>query len=82
MFIRKTNMIRIGIIGVGGFAASHHQAVQSLEATGECRLVCTCDPGAAALAGAGVRHDFVGRGVRTYPTTAKCSPRISTNWTL
>ncbi len=59
-------MIRIGIIGVGGFAANHHQAVQALENAGECRLVCGCDPDATALADAGVRLDFAGRGIRAY----------------
>ncbi|MBC7807205.1 MAG: Gfo/Idh/MocA family oxidoreductase [Akkermansiaceae bacterium] len=59
-------MIRIGIIGVGGFAANHHQSVQALEAAGECRLVCACDPNPDALAKAGARLDFAGRGVRIH----------------
>ena len=36
--------IRIGIIGMGGFAASHHDAVKQLESSGKCKLVCACDP--------------------------------------
>ncbi|HEY3290243.1 MAG TPA: Gfo/Idh/MocA family oxidoreductase [Anaerolineae bacterium] len=36
--------IRVGIIGMGGFAASHHDAILQLEAEGKCSLVCTCDP--------------------------------------
>lgn len=36
--------IRIGIVGLGGFAGSHHQAIARLEERGHARLVCTCDP--------------------------------------
>ena len=35
---------RVGIIGMGGFAGTHHRAVRDLEARGWVRLVCTCDP--------------------------------------
>ncbi len=33
--------LRLGIVGMGGFAQSHHEAVLALEREGECRLVCT-----------------------------------------
>jgi predicted dehydrogenase len=36
--------IRIGIIGMGGFAGYHHGAVAKLEERGQARLICTCDP--------------------------------------
>lgn len=36
--------IRIGIIGMGGFAAWHHNVVARLEERGLAKLVCTCDP--------------------------------------
>jgi predicted dehydrogenase len=36
--------IRVGIIGLGGFAGAHHRALLRLEETGEAQLVCTCDP--------------------------------------
>lgn len=36
--------LRVGIIGMGGFAAEHHNAFVRLEATGAFRVVCTCDP--------------------------------------
>jgi predicted dehydrogenase len=36
--------LRVGIIGMGGFAAVHHDTIQQLEAEGECKLICTCDP--------------------------------------
>lgn len=41
--------VRIGIIGMGGFAGSHHQAIARLEERGQAKLVCTCDPNAAAF---------------------------------
>ncbi len=40
----KKTPIRIGIIGLGGYANTHHHAVLRLEAQNEARLVCTCDP--------------------------------------
>ncbi|MBC8012272.1 MAG: Gfo/Idh/MocA family oxidoreductase, partial [Burkholderiales bacterium] len=36
--------LRLGIIGMGGYAARHHEVALALEDRGECRLVCTCDP--------------------------------------
>lgn len=36
--------VRIGIIGMGGFAAWHHNTVARLEERGLARLACTCDP--------------------------------------
>ncbi len=34
----------IAVIGMGGFAARHHDAIMALEEEGVCRLCCTCDP--------------------------------------
>lgn len=42
--------VRIGIIGMGGFAGSHHHAVAKLEAEGHAKLICTCDPRVAVFA--------------------------------
>jgi predicted dehydrogenase len=42
--------VRIAIIGMGGFAGSHHRAILQLEELGHARLICTCDPQAAAFA--------------------------------
>lgn len=36
--------LRVAIIGMGGFAGMHHEAVLELERRGVCRLICTCDP--------------------------------------
>jgi predicted dehydrogenase len=36
--------VRIGIVGMGGFAGSHHNTVARLEERGLVRLVCACDP--------------------------------------
>ena len=41
--------VRIGIIGMGGFAGSHHTAVAKLEEDGHAKLICTCDPRLAAF---------------------------------
>lgn len=36
--------IRLGLVGMGGFAGSHHNAIAQLEANGHAKLICTCDP--------------------------------------
>ena len=59
--------IRIGIVGMGGFAGSHHNAVARLEERGHAKLVCTCDPHAAAFAGQQQTWRFAERGVQVFP---------------
>jgi predicted dehydrogenase len=58
--------IRIGIIGMGGFAGSHHNAIARLEERGHARLVCTCDPNAARFATEQEGWRFAARGVRVF----------------
>ena len=58
--------IRIGIIGMGGFAGSHHSTVLKLEERGHARLVCTCDPKAAVFATAQQSLRFAARGVGVF----------------
>jgi predicted dehydrogenase len=60
------NPIRIGIIGMGGFAGSHHQAIARLEERGHARLVCTCDPHAAAFTTEQHSWRLAGRGVEVF----------------
>ena len=59
--------IRIGIVGMGGFAGSHHNAIARLEAEGEAKLVCTCDPRPAAFAKEQETWRFAERGVGVFP---------------
>lgn len=58
--------IRIGIIGMGGFAGWHHNTVARLEEKGEARLICTCDPQAAAFAVQQENWRLAARGVRVF----------------
>jgi predicted dehydrogenase len=58
--------IRIGVIGMGGFAGSHHQAIARLEERGQARLVCTCDPNIAAFRAEQDALKFANRGVRLF----------------
>jgi predicted dehydrogenase len=58
--------IRIAIIGMGGFAGSHHQTIFRLEERGHARLVCTCDPNAAAFTGEQQNWRFAPRGVQVF----------------
>ena len=56
----------VAIIGMGGFARSHHEAVRAMEAEGECRLLCTCDPGMAQMQQRQQELQFDQRGVHCY----------------
>lgn len=58
--------VRIGIIGMGGFAGSHHEAVAKLEERGHARLVCTCDPNANNFATQQQNWRFAARGVGVF----------------
>ena len=58
--------MNIGIIGMGGFARSHHRAILDLERKGECRLVCTCDPGIGRFADTARDMEFPARGVALF----------------
>ncbi|HEY5228323.1 MAG TPA: Gfo/Idh/MocA family oxidoreductase [Opitutaceae bacterium] len=58
--------VRIGIIGMGGFAGSHHTTVARLEEKGVLKLVCTCDPYPEAFAEAQRSWRFAQRGVKVY----------------
>ncbi len=58
--------LRVGLIGMGGFAAAHHATVARLEERGECRLVCTCDPRAADFAAQQQLWKFDTRGVQVF----------------
>lgn len=55
--------IRIAIIGMGGFAGAHHKAVQTLEQSGEVRLVATCDPRAEEIIATSPQLQLRERGV-------------------
>ncbi|MDF3059778.1 MAG: oxidoreductase [Rariglobus sp.] len=58
--------IRIGIIGLGGYAGAHHDNLLKLEAAGQARLVCTCDPQADAFAAQQQAREFPKRGVQVF----------------
>lgn len=58
--------IRVAIIGMGGFAGSHHNTVARLEERGQARLVCTCDPRAANFSAEQQTWRFAARGVKVF----------------
>ncbi len=60
------NPVRIGIIGMGGFAGWHHNTVARLEERGEAKLICTCDPHAPLFVTQRESWRFAGRGVRVF----------------
>ncbi len=55
--------LRVGIIGLGGYAHTHHQAMLRLEEENEARLICTCDPSLSAFYAAKSTLNFSKRGV-------------------
>jgi predicted dehydrogenase len=57
---------RIGIIGMGGFAGWHHNTVAKLEERNLAKLICTCDPNAAAFATEQQNWQFTKRGVSVF----------------
>ncbi|HEX2948164.1 MAG TPA: Gfo/Idh/MocA family oxidoreductase [Armatimonadota bacterium] len=58
--------LRIGIIGMGGFAMRHHDAALYLEQQGECQLICACDPAMDTFAARQEELHFAERNVRTF----------------
>lgn len=58
--------VRLGIIGMGGFAGSHHAAVAKLEERGHARLICTCDPRVELFAVEQQTWKFRSRGVSVF----------------
>lgn len=62
-----SNPIRIGIVGMGGFAGYHHNAVERLEADGQAKLICTCDPQPSAFLKEQETWRLAQRGVGVFP---------------
>jgi predicted dehydrogenase len=58
--------LRVAIIGMGGFAGVHHDVVARLEASGEYRLMATCDPSMDRFAERRTALRFAERGVRVF----------------
>ncbi len=58
--------IRIAIIGLGGFAGSHHTTVARLEERGQAKLICTCDPHTDGFAKDLETLGFAARGVQVF----------------
>lgn len=57
---------RLAIIGMGGFAGAHHDAVLKLEEKRLARLIATCDPRRAAFVAQRDAWRFAQRGIRVY----------------
>jgi predicted dehydrogenase len=58
--------VRLGIIGMGGFAGAHHATIAKLEERGHARLICTCDPQAPFFAVEQQTWKFASRGVAVF----------------
>ena len=58
--------MQIGIIGISGFAGTHHRTVSALQKEGVARLVCTCDPRGEEAIDGDDPLGFRARGVEVY----------------
>ena len=58
--------LRVAIIGLGGYANTHHRALLRLEAEKAARLICTCDPCAPTFAKENSDLNFSERGVAVF----------------
>ncbi|MFV0338922.1 MAG: Gfo/Idh/MocA family protein [Chthoniobacterales bacterium] len=60
--------VPVCIVGIGGFAESHHKAIFDLEQKGVFKLVATCDPNhlSLGLQEIAAKMEFERRGVRVY----------------
>lgn len=58
--------IAIGIIGMGGFAGDHHDAIVPLEDEGIYHLICACDPAMESFTPRQEALRFAERGIRTF----------------
>ena len=58
--------LRVAVTGMGGFAASHHRALLSLEDAGFCRVVGACDPFPNSFLEERNEWRFAERGVRVF----------------
>src|SRR5690606_1553629 len=63
---RVKSPIRIGIVGMGGFAGSHHTTIARLEEREHARLICTCDPHPERFAAEQQNWRFTTRGVQVF----------------
>jgi predicted dehydrogenase len=61
-----TNIPRIAIIGMGGFARHHHSAALEMERLGEIKLVAACDPQPENFAASQIEWEFENRGIKVY----------------
>jgi len=58
-----TNLEKVSVAGIGGFAAVHHQAFLDLESEGRMKVIATCDPRADALRDLQEKFDFARRNI-------------------
>lgn len=66
----RAEPLRVAVAGLGGFAGSHHAALEILEARAECRVVATCDPDVPARGAEIERFHLAARGVMVLPDLA------------
>lgn len=58
--------LRVAVTGLGGFAASHHRALLSLEKEGLCQVIGACDPFPNSFLQERNEWRFAERGVRVF----------------
>jgi predicted dehydrogenase len=64
--LTPANPIRVAVVGIGGFASCHHEALLGLEQEGEIEVVATCDPRKDDMGDICARYLFDERGVKVF----------------
>ena len=60
------NTLKAAVIGLGGFAHAHHDALRVLESQGELQVIATCDPNIEKFAASPLLAGLEARGVPVY----------------
>jgi predicted dehydrogenase len=56
----------VAVLGLGGYAQTHHETIDALEQEGRCTLVATCDPNPDAFAASMAGRRLAERGVAVF----------------
>lgn len=74
--------LQTAVVGIGGFATSHHRHLNELEQIGAVRVVATCDPRADDLLSLQANLHFRERGIGVFPTFEAMLETIGTQLQL
>ncbi len=62
-----SNLPRVAVTGLGGYARHHHLTLQRLESAGRCKVVATCEPSLERMLPLSADLHLAERGIKIYP---------------